>query len=153
MKVILYYNKSDDRVLNKDLTTIIIMEGQLVGETTVTDPSITVDIDQDRIDMSLVNYFEIPEFNRKYFMKNPAIFINGVWQITGHCDILTSAKEYLVVKSGYVERQENASTMVADDMCKTYNNPIITTKSFPNGFSDNNYVLTIVSAAPDVYDT
>lgn len=149
MTVTLYYTNSDPHTAVKTLTKIADLECTLVEESSVVDPVISLDIDPVEIDMSLVTYFEIPYFHRKYFITDPAVVVNGFWIIRGHCDILSSAYPYYIVKGAYIERQEGASPLIADDMLTTYSDPIITTQVFPAGLDSPEYILTVISSTPD----
>ena len=148
MIVTLYYNNSDPHTAVKELSKIADLECTLVEESSAVDPVISLDIDPIEIDMSLVNYFEIPFFHRKYSVTDPAVVVNGFWNVRGHCDILSSAYDYYIVKGAYIERQEGANPLIADELLTTYSDPITTTQVFPAGLSSPEYVLTVVSSTP-----
>lgn len=141
--VILQTNKSEDIKANKDITTITEMVGDLKEETSIYDPSILVSCSHDTA--SACNYLTIPEFKRSYFLvKPPTLIRNGLYRFDCHVDVLSSFLEELKNCESIVTKQSNRWNLYLDDgSIHTYQNPIVTTKNFPNGFSTPEFVLAV----------
>ncbi len=141
-------NNSASIVADKDFTTIDTLTGTLRNETSVTNPTIRIEADINTIAES--NYFYIPQFHRYYFMTDIRSIRNGIVEISGHCDVLTT--EFLLgdLKKcmGIVKKQENQWNLYLNDgSFKVYQDPIVTTELFPNGFTTFQYVLAVAGSA------
>lgn len=142
----LMLNKSADNVADKDFETIDTLTGVLRNETSVVNP--TVRIEADVNDIATCNYFYIPQFHRYYFVANDGIrsIRNGIVEITGHCDVLTTALKLSSLGDciGITKKQENKNNLYLNDgSFRVYQDPIVTTKLFPSGFNTFSYVLAV----------
>ena len=136
-------NNSADNVADKDFTTISTLTGTLRTETSITDPSIVIEYAGALQD---VNYFYIPQFQRYYYVTDIRAVRAGLWEISGHCDVLTTALKLSNLGSciGVTKKQENKNNLYLNDgTFRVYQDPIVTTKLFPYGFSTFNYVLAV----------
>lgn len=136
-------NNSADNVADKDFTTIDTLTGTLRAETSITDPSIIIEYAGALQD---VNYFYIPQFQRYYFITDIRAIRAGLWEIIGHCDVLTTALKLSNLANciGVTKKQENKNNLYLNDgTFRVYQDPIVTTKLFPSGFSTFNYVLAV----------
>ena len=70
MTVKLYLNLSEPHRVNKNLNLIAELEGNLRDGSSVINPSVLIDSETN---LSLVNYIEIEEFGRKYFVNNVSV--------------------------------------------------------------------------------
>lgn len=137
-------NNSASNVADKDFTTIDTLTGTLRNETSITNPTIRIEADVSTL--SECNYFYIPQFNRYYFVTDIRSIRNGLCEIVGHCDVLTTAlkKGSLSDCMGITKRQQNEWNLnINDGYFKVYQNPIVTTELFPSGFNSFNYVLAV----------
>ena len=137
-------NNSASNVADKDFTTIDTLTGTLRNETSITNPTIRIEADVSTL--SECNYFYIPQFNRYYFVTDIRSIRNGLCEIVGHCDVLTTAlkKGNLTDCMGITKRQQaNWNLNINDGYFKVYQNPIVTTELFPSGFNSFNYVLAV----------
>ena len=144
MTIELYQNNSRDNARSKDLTLLASLNGTLRNETSIIDPKI-------RIAGSVphnCNYLYIPEFHRYYFVNDVVSMRNGLYELSAHCDVLTSAGSGLDSCSGIVRRQENNWNLYLDDgVFKAYSNPNVVQKSFPSGFTGSlNYILAVAGS-------
>lgn len=144
-----YTNKSEQIKLDKDLTTIATLTGEMVNSASILSPSILIDGDIELIKNA--NYFYIPQFGRYYFLTSPASYVNGLWEIGGTCDVLSSWKSYIRQQTAIVAKQENEYNLFLNDgTLMAYSNPHIITKTFPDGFGDTyDMVLTVVGGGKE----
>ena len=140
-------NNSSDNVAEKDFTTIDTLTGTLRNETSITDPAIRIEYTGALQD---VNYFYIPQFQRYYFATDIKCIRDGIWEISGHCDVLTTAWKLGALKecSGITKKQQSLNNLYLNDgSFKVYQDPIVTTELFPSGFNTYQYVLAVAGSA------
>lgn len=148
--IILQTNKSDDTVLTKSLTTITTLSGVLKESTSIIDPVIIIEATQANI--ASLNYITIADFKRSYFVKGIKSIKSNLWELTCHCDVLSSFATEIKSNTAIVTRQESKwNLFLNDDSIKCYQNPHIVTREFPNGFFPNSptYVLLIAGRPTD----
>ena len=69
---------------------------------------------------------------------------NGLWQISGHVDVLSTYKDAILQNRAIIQRSEsNYNLKLNDGLFKTQQNPRITTIPFGTGFTTSNYVLAL----------
>lgn len=135
-------NLSEKTSLDKQLSTVLQISGTLREGTSIIDPVIT--IEGDMVSLIGVNYMTIPIFGRSYFIQNMRVLVNGLIEINAHCDVLSSFKSQIRSNTAIVRRQENNWNLYLNDgTFKVYQNPVVLTKPFPNGFGDFNFILAI----------
>lgn len=142
MTINLYYNSSENNNVNKNLQLIFTTQAILKNDTTIIDPVLILS----NIDnfISSINYLEIPELSRKYFIMDIKSIRNNLWEFKCHIDVLTTYSSKIKEQKAIIKRQENKWNLYLDDgIFKTYQNPYIITKAFPNGFKTQNFVLAI----------
>lgn len=140
-------NNSADNVADKKFTTIDTLTGTLKNETSITNPIIRIEYNGA---LQNVNYFYIPQFQRYYFITDIKSIRSNIWEISGHCDVLTTAWKNGTLKQckGIIRKQENKwNLMLNDGSFRTYQDPIVTTELFPSGFSTYQYVLAVAGSA------
>lgn len=149
--ITLMSNSSPPVKVNKSLTTLSTLTGSLRDSMSVIEPVVLVEVNSNNINiLSSCNYFYIAELKRYYFVKNIVSIRTNLWQIEGHCDVLSSWKTQLLANNGIVRRQENRWNLYLDDgVFKSYQDPLIKTISFPSGFNTQEYVLAIAGASDD----
>lgn len=140
-------NSSPANYIDKDLTTLLSLTGALRGSSSIIDPIIRIECD-DESTISLVNYISIPNFNRSYFVKNIISVRTNIWDLYCHVDVLTSWKNKLLSNGiGVVKRQELQYNLYLDDgIFKCYQDPAIQTIEFPAGFSTPQFVLAVAGS-------
>lgn len=143
--VILQKNGSEDIKLDKSLTEISTLTGTLKEETSLIDPTIVFQGDVSKYIGA--NYMTIDTLGRKYFITDIVSISKGIFEISGHCDVLTTYASQIRSNSGIVSRQEsNYNLYLNDGSFKAYQNPIIVTKTFPAGFSTQEFVLAVAGS-------
>lgn len=142
MIIDLYQNLSEKNKLDKALTLISELTGDLKEDTSIIDPVIKINADVSS--MASVNYLYIPSFARYYFI-NDVISINkDICEIHAHVDVLTTYKDGIRAQHAIVSRQEKKWNLYLNDgVFKTYQNPYIITKAFPSGFTEQHFVLSV----------
>ena len=147
MELILYTNNSDNKKVGKSLTSLATINGTLREDCSIIDPVITVsDSVVNNSIAAACNYAKIAQFGRYYFVRN--ITAKGkFWEITMHCDVLESFQTPLKALDAVIARQENRYNLYLNDgFFKTYQNPHVSIKPFPSGFTDQYYVLSVAGA-------
>lgn len=142
----LILNNSAGIVADKDFTTVDTLTGTMRNETSITDPVIRCEFSGT---VPKFNYFYIPQFYRYYFLKDFRLLRDNIYEMTGHCDVLTTALKLdnLTGCSGIVKKQEtNNNLLLNDGSFRVYQNPQVVTQVFPQGFNTFNYVLAVAGA-------
>lgn len=142
MTLTLFTNLSENNCMDKNLTEVISLTGDLREESSVINPIITIAADADTI--APVNYAYIDEFERWYFVTNIDSVRNGLWRLTMHVDVLYTYADAIRENYAIIERNEFEYDLELNDgLFKTTQNPQIETYAFGNGFTQWDYVLAI----------
>ena len=143
--ITLQTNNSEDNRITKSVTDIMSVNGTLRAGTSIIDPVILMNCD-----LSLVtncNYMTIPEFKRSYFVRNIKSVRAGLVELSGHVDVLSSFADNIKGNAAIIRRQENAWNLYLNDgTFRVYQNSIVLTKSFPSGFSTQEFVLAVAGS-------
>lgn len=141
MRIELYTNNSEVEKLVKDLTTLQTLEGTLRESTSILNPTIKI---EGLTGIEKINYMYIPEFGRYYFVNDIRSIRNNLFEVSAHVDVLMTYAEEIKQQKAVIRRQENVwNTYLDDGTFKAYQNPVIVTKLFPNGFNDNSFILAL----------
>lgn len=141
--IYLYQNLSENNRMNKDLNPPVTFQGTLKENTSLTDPTITIESPINVV--CLYNYVQIPEFNRYYFIKDVISLSNTLTQIMLHVDVLMSFKDFIKANLATTRRQENDWNLYLNDgSFRTYQYKTVGTYKFSSGFpKDNDLVMAI----------
>ena len=142
----LMLNNSASITADKDFTTVDTLTGTMRNETSITNPVIRCEFSGS---VPKFNYFYIPQFYRYYFLKDFRLVRDSIYEMSGHCDVLTTALKLdnLTSCSGIVKKQEtNNNLLLNDGSFRVYQNPQVVTQVFPQGFNTFNYVLAVAGA-------
>lgn len=140
--VILQKNASEDISLDKELTTISALSGNLKDESSLIDPIIQFSGDITRYISA--NYMTIAAFGRSYFITDIRVIRRNIFEISGHCDVLSTYKDQIRQNKAIIKRQESKYNLYLNDgSLKAYQNPIVVTKKFPSGFTTQEFVLAV----------
>ena len=140
-------NKSEPEKIGKDITDVVTCTGTLKEPSSFIDPVILVE--GSISDISQCNYARIHQFGRKYFITNIKAVRNGLFEISCHVDVLETYKDEIKENKAIIHRSETDYELDFDDgSIKTFNNPKITTKSFPNGFTTAIEFVLAVAGGP-----
>ena len=145
MELNLYTNNSADNVVTKSITLLTTMTGTLRENCSIVDPVITVE-NINNAKAAVCNYAFIPQFARYYFVRN--ITLSGkLWIISMHVDVLASFQTPLKSLDAVIARNENRYNLyLQDGFFKTYQNPHVSIKQFPAGFTNHSYILAVAGA-------
>lgn len=142
MKIKLQKNNSENVRMDKSIVDILELNGTLRSECSIINPIVLIECEESKIIQS--NYVTIPKFNRSYFIVNVTLVRNNIYEISLHCDVLSSFKNEIRNCDGIIGKNENKYNLYIDDgTFKVYSNPVITTKLFPQGFTTQSFVLTV----------
>lgn len=148
ISLVLYQNKSEEIVLDKELTEISTETATFKRDTNIVNPTFILRL----ANLPTFNYISCAETGRSYFVRG-ITSVNGLWEISCECDVLSTYKEQIRANSAIVKRQENNWNLYYNDgSFRTYQNPHILTRTFPNGFNPSNpsFVLAVAGGAEDI---
>ena len=143
MKITLYFNTSEPNRMNKTLTTIGSVDGNLRTQSSVIDPVIRI---ASELNFSNVNYMYIDEFHRYYFINDIVSVRTGIWEIYGHVDVLSTYSKIVSSLPCVIGRNEYEYNLFLDDDRLLVNtNRLVQTLKFPYSIPTvgSNYVITI----------
>ena len=149
MIVNLMLSRDEPETLVKQPTSIIEMTGTLRTECSVLDPVILIQIDQERVNITRINYCYIPEFNRYYFIKGMRVMRENLWEIALHVDVLMSYKDFIKELPAVVSRNENSGNMLEDPKVVSYADSLVSTVKFPNSLPAPTYILAAIGKGGD----
>ena len=143
MNIYLYRNDSEDNKINKNLTLLYTMSGELKEACSIQNPIITFEASN----LSGVNYLYIEEFDRYYFVNQCTVIRNDLWELSCHVDVLESFKSEILQQTAVIARQESLYNLYQEDeMFKTYSKPILDEIAFQNDFSHWKYFVALAGA-------
>lgn len=147
MKVKLYLNASEPNRAVKNITLISEVDGFLRDGASVLDPVILI---ESSVNYSLVNYIEIEEFGRKYFVTDINVSNSRLWEISCHVDVLSTYYNFYKEVPCIMARNEKSYNLfLPDDRFLVNANRNYQTRVFPNNpvISGSSYVITIAGGA------
>lgn len=145
--VVLQTNTSDAEHLTKELTTVTTLSGVLRDGCDIRNPVIL--IESTLAALSTANYFTIQEFGRSYFLTGVHSVRNGLVEIAGKCDVLSTFATAIRAQTAVIRRAESASAynlLLNDGSLQCYQDPYILTEPFPSGFTGNSFILAVAGA-------
>ena len=148
MKAIFYYNKSDERYMNKELEVLKWGQQELTEiPIQVIEPS-NVIRPRLRLSSNLVtqnaNYVYVEELGRYYYIRNWSME-NGYIYVDCEVDVLYTFRTYISKENVIVARQRDYyDRYLEDDKIKAENYECVRTLQFPSGFSSLNIILGVV---------
>ena len=148
MKIVLYKNNADNRVVDKTshLEKIVEFNGAMFKQNvSIMDVSIIIQFPNETTIMG-ANYIYIPELSIYYYVTDVRFLSGGRVEFSCREDVLMTYKKDILKLRCVIARQENNyNVYLDDDKFRVYSNKRIQTKLFPNGFDKNNcsYILTI----------
>lgn len=137
-----YMTTDCEEVANKVLEEAGTFIGDIRSSINLYD-EVILRIEKDVHPLFTMNYAWIgAPYNRYYMIDKVDCICDGIYDLTLRSDVLMSFKSYFPSWEGIVKRQENKfNLMLNDGSFKVYQNPIIIQKTFPQGFSGQEYVL------------
>lgn len=151
MKIYLYYNESADNVVDKSLTLIETLEGELRESTDLISPELTIENTSGNLTNGSVNYLYIEDFNRYYFVRDVKFESGLLFVVKCDVDVLYTYKEYIYQQRAVIGRQENVYNLnIQDGNLIVENYPYVQTLNFPYGFNPNNYEYVLLCSGNNV---
>lgn len=147
--IILQQMSSPSNKIDKDIVEVATATGVLKNGSSIIDPVILIETDNNAIWPSVVNYMYIPQFNRYYYVTNLITPYMNLWEVHGHVDVLMSFKEQIRAQIAVVARQQSKYNLMLDDgIFMTYQNPKIQTKLFSvsDPFETQEFVLIVAGS-------
>lgn len=138
-----YDNMSAPNKMVKNLKANGTFTGTLKGPCDILNPVVTID---SATYPKNLNYANIEQFGRYYFVINIVHEINGLYTLQMQVDPLTTYRKELEAKTAVIARQENSFNMYIPDADFKVEQRTRTQRiEFPNSFPRNPiYVLTTV---------
>lgn len=152
LKIILYENSSDNRVVNKLITNEEEVLGCVLKQnTSVQRPSIILRLSgyNDVNDYTRFNYMYIPSFDRYYYITDITFLQGKNVQFDCKVDVLMSFQKSIYESTQYVERQEdisNCNLYIPDENFNFMANDQLEIGSFGREMiiNNTNFILTTV---------
>lgn len=143
--IILQVNNSEDNKLSKNIQNIATYSGVLKDETSIINPVILIECDLS--DVKNCNYMTIETFGRKYFVDNIRSIRNGLVEFSAHVDVLTTYASQIRNCYAIVKKQETKNNLYLNDgTFKVYQNGKVLTRTFPSGFTTQEFVLAVAGS-------
>lgn len=144
----LQQNNSEEICLDKNIVDVSEETATLKDNVNIVHPTFLLRLPT----IPVFNYITCEDLNRQYFVRSVSS-VNGFWEISCDCDVLSTYKNEIRSNKAIIRRQENNWNLFYNDgSFRTYQNPHIITKSFPYGFNPSNpsFVLAVAGGAEDI---
>ena len=139
MEVRLYRCADLEEIVNKEIQFVETVTGDVREEIELFE-NLVIRVEVNTL--SNANYAYIDFYERYFFITKSDSICEGIYDLHLQSDVLMSFPEYFDEWEGIVKRQENKyNLLLNDNSFKIYQNPIVIQKTFPNGFSGQEYVL------------
>ena len=143
--ILFYVNSYEKNKIDKTLTEITTMSGTLRNETSIIDPVIIVEGDLSAF--TGCNYMSIETFGRSYFVNNIRSIRNDLFEVSGHVDVLSTYKNAIRRNQAIIRKQQNTWNLYLNDgSLRVYQNPDVIVKTFPSGFTKQEFVLAVAGS-------
>lgn len=134
------WNKSDNNVVNKQLTPVITLTGALRNESEVVDPTILMEID----DPNKFNYLYIPAFKRYYYVTDRNSVRNGLVEVSAHCDVLMTYKAQFLNLPAVINRNtHDYNVYLPDDQFSAMAYERVQVREFPNSMTADKHLIFV----------
>lgn len=141
----LQINSSPLEQLDKNISTVVSLSGTLKEDTSIINPVIKIQGDLSSI--ASCNYMTIPRFNRSYIITDIRSITNNIIEISGRVDVLYTYRDQIRNNAAIIRRQENDWNLYLNDgSFKVYQNPMVLTRTFPSGFTTQEFVLAVAGS-------
>lgn len=151
MHVTLYYNKSDGRVLNKNITPITPRDAQtdqipvqVLEDTSLVDPTFIFSAPTNVMD---ANYLFADDFGRYYYITDKVFSKNKIY-VKCHVDVLMSFKSQIQQNKAILERTQEKGKydLYLNDACLPIENRnAVRTIDFPHGFNEASEFILVLA--------
>ena len=145
MRVILYNNKSDNNVVNKQIVRIKNMSNVIIKEnSSIINP---VFIIKNVVNQKIIksNYLFSNDFNRYYYINNIVAINGGMFELHCSVDVLYTYKNEIKRLTTLIDRQENVfNNYIVDNELPLRCERELDVKSIGTISPNISYVLTVI---------
>ena len=141
----LCHNLSPVEKISKNIDTGIEITGCVLKDrTSILKPTIRIRTSES---IYTYNYMYIAEFERYYFIDDIVSVNNGVWEVSGHVDVLETYKNSILSNDAVIKRQgAQYNTYLNDSEWSVFTyDDVITFKFSPSGFQKALSYLLVVA--------
>lgn len=140
-------NTSDDRCLNKNVNYTKTATCDVYKSTDRINPVILLDNDNAHIDLADINYMEIEEFGRKYFITSVVGQPGKRIEIYGHVDVLSTYADQIKTCPLIAARSTNQYNTYLEDNQRIFSSEVINqyVRIGEVGPPNNIYLITLGS--------
>lgn len=139
-------NSSPANKITKTYTQVLSLSGNLKNESEIINPTILIETSS--ADIFKCNYMQISNFNRSYFITSIKLIRNNIYEISAHCDVLSSFANEIKSNRALIVRQENDfNLLLNDDVFKCKQNSRIYYKKFPSKLGQYSFVLVVAGGS------
>lgn len=152
MNIVLSRYTNEKNAIEKTVTTVVTLTGDLKSECDIINPVLLIEIptgEQNNLVYNC-NYAYIADFGRYYFITGIKGRSKDIIEISMHVDVLYSWKTQILSQSCVVARQEKAENSclhISDSYIRTFNTPYHLTKEFPTGFTTQKFLLAVAGSS------
>ena len=143
MDVKLINTPDEQNVIGKVKTLIDTAQCTIKGNISYENPVLLLAYDGNVSDT--INYMEIPELNRFYFITDIINLTGGRYEVHGKVDVLESFKDTILGLSAIIDKQQGASLInkyIDDGSYVAENKEFNSVINFPSGFNaSGEYIL------------
>lgn len=141
MEVVLYYNASDDRVINKTLVGGLTLQGEMRDDCSIMTPTVRFH----SAEVLRYNYCYIPTLQRYYAITEINAYRDTMYDVSMSVDVLMSFRGDIMTFPVIVDKQtmpENGDEYIDDGSLVTDNVMFTRVHQFEGGFNDSpEYIL------------
>ena len=143
MDIILCKNNSEPNKINKNISNLLTLSGNLKEDTSILNPVVLIEIE----DPAEYNYTYIPEFNRYYFINDIVSVRNGIWRISMTVDVLMSFKSSILTVPVILSDTEylGSDMYLPGQLWKTKVTENTNITNLPSGLSENGHFILITA--------
>ena len=151
MNFTFYRNSSENNRINKKLTELGTISGNLKNESSIIDPTIqmhnTKTSKNNQLQYSDANYIYIPKFKRYYFVNDVKTINESLIEISCHVDVLYSFKDDIISCSGILAKTQgkDSNLFIDDGNLFVTNETLIESKRFGivGNIKSSRFVLSV----------
>lgn len=146
MQITFYKNNSEPERFNKSLSGDHVVTGSLKESSNIINPVIMFEGDPSDFP-SVYNYAYIPDFNRYYFVGDPAAYRSNLVVVPLHVDVLMSFKDAILSNQAIIDKQDSGNNYINDGSWLRESREFYTIKTFEDGFEDTGEYILITAGA------
>lgn len=140
-----YTNTSDERTMNKSITSIGEVSAVMREDSSIINPVFVLTGGANAF--ANVNYCFCQTFGRYYYIDDIATDGANMTILKCRVDVLMSNADAINTLDAVVERNTNTYNLYVDDgSFKVYQRPHVLTREYPQGFSSPSFVLAVAGS-------